>query len=196
MLNNNTKIKVLNRKNGTVFYDIPDLNVARSFHPYEAKELTFEEVKKLSYVPGGMQLLRETLLVDNKEACEAIFNENLEESVPEYFYTRAEVKTLLTLGSIDQLADCLNFAPASVIQLIKEEAIALPLNDVEKRDLIKEKTGYDITKALEIKKEAAAPEEEPKTRTATPTAKTTTATATPVRRAAAPITKTTTTTSK
>lgn len=187
MLQHNTKIKVLNRDNGTVHYDIPDLRIVRTFQPNETKVITFEEIEKLSYIPGGMRLLKDYLMIQNKEAYEAIFNVNTDDADPEYFYTKEEVRTLLTEGSMDQLIDCLNFAPKSVIDLVKEEAVALPLNDVAKRDVIYEKTGFNITKALEIKKIAAEPIVAEKatpaaTKTATPAAP-----ATPVRRAATPI---------
>lgn len=184
MLQHNTKIKVLNRDNGTVHYDIPDLRIVRTFQPNETKVVTFEEIEKLSYVPGGMRLLKDYLMIQSKEAYEAIFNINTDEADPEYFYTKEEVRTLLTEGSMDQLIDCLNFAPKSVIDLVKEEAVALPLNDVAKRDVIYEKTGFNITKALEIKKIAAEPAVAEK---ATPAAAKTATSATPVRRAATPI---------
>lgn len=187
MLQHNTKIKVLNRDNGTVHYDIPDLRIVRTFQPNETKVVTFEEIEKLSYIPGGMRLLKDYLMIQNKEAYEAIFNVNTDDADPEYFYTKDEVRTLLTEGSMDQLIDCLNFAPKSVIDLVKEEAVALPLNDVAKRDVIYEKTGFNITKALEIKKIAAEPAVAEKATPAAAKTATPAASATPVRRAATPI---------
>ena len=35
--------------------------------------------------------------------------------------------------------------------MIKDMAVALPLNDVTKREAIRDKTGFDVTKAIEIK---------------------------------------------
>ena len=129
----NTKIKVKNRSFGSVGYTIPDLNnLHREFEFNEQKELTYEELFKLSQVPGGMYIIENYLTIDNEEVVAAL----LGEVEPEYYYTSEDVTELLTNGSLDQLEDCLNFAPGGVIDLIKEIAVKLPLNDVAKRDLI------------------------------------------------------------
>ena len=63
MLNKNTKIKVKNRNNGSVGYTLPDMNnLRRKFYPGEQKEVTFEELQKLSYMPGGMYILKNYLI--------------------------------------------------------------------------------------------------------------------------------------
>ena len=69
MLDKNTIIKVTNRDNGTVGYTIPDLgNLHRLFQAGETKEITMEELRKLSYVPGGNNILKNYLILDNEEA--------------------------------------------------------------------------------------------------------------------------------
>ena len=52
----------------------------------------------------------------------------------------------------DDFLDCLDFAPVGVIDLIKQLAVSLPLNDMEKREAIKNKFGFDVTKAIENSK--------------------------------------------
>lgn len=143
-----TLIKVRNRDNGTVGYTIPDLgNLHRTFQPNEVKRLTFEEVQKLSWVPGGDVILRDYLVIeDNIEAVKEI----LGQVEPEYNYTEKEVKALLETGSLAQLQDALDFAPKGVIELIKDMSVNLPLNDVAKREAIFKATGFNITKAIEI----------------------------------------------
>ena len=75
MLENNTIIKVTNRDNGSIGYTIPDLNnLHREFAPGETKELTVEEMRKLSYISGGDVLLREYLTIDNKELIQELLN--------------------------------------------------------------------------------------------------------------------------
>ena len=54
-------------------------------------------------------------------------------------------------GSLDQFLDCLDFAPNVILDMVKELAVELPLNDIQKRDAIKEKLGFDVTKTIEIK---------------------------------------------
>ena len=70
----------------------------------------------------------------------------------EYYYDEDKVKDLLINGSIDEFLDCLDFAPSGVIDLVKNLAVTLKLNDYTKREAILEKTGFDVTKAIEINK--------------------------------------------
>lgn len=166
MLDKNTIIKVLNRDNGTVGYTIPDLNnLHRNFQPKEEKEVTMEELRKLSYLPGGETIIRDCLIIENEEA----LKELLSDVEPEYFYTEEDIKTLLISGTIDQFMDCLDFAPTGVIDLVKDLAVKMEVNDIRKRQAILEKTGFDVSKAIEINKETSE-EETPveKTRRAQP----------------------------
>lgn len=146
----NTKIKIRNRNNGVVGYAIPDMgNLRRRFTPGEVKEVTFEEIQKLSYQAGGDVLLKDYLVIENQDAVDALYAVE-----PEYFYTDEDVKKLLTSGTYDQFIDCLNFAPKGVIELIKKYAVELELNDVKKREAIFKKTGYNVTSAIDIKRES------------------------------------------
>ena len=158
MINDNEIIKVTNRNNGTTGYSIADLgNLRRTFAPGETKKIPMEELRKLSYIPGGEVILREYLVIDNKEALDELLNGGIE---PEYFYTEDEVKTLLLTGSLDQLMDCLDFAPGGVIDLVKKYAVELKINDIQKRQAILNKTGFNVTSAIEINEETLEGEEE------------------------------------
>ena len=152
-MDKNTIIKICNRDNAAVFYDIPEMNgLHRVFQPNEVKEVTLEELIKLSYEPGGMSLLKNNFVLNNKEAIKII----LGQVEPEYNYTPADVKNLLLNGSLDELLDCLDFAPEGVIELVKTLAVELPLNDVAKREAILEKTNFNVTNAIQIKKDTEA----------------------------------------
>ena len=71
-----------------------------------------EELKQLQYVSGGDYLLKHCLLINDEDALEVLNMRNLE---PEYFYTEDIIKKLLEEGTLDQLEDCLNFAPDGVV---------------------------------------------------------------------------------
>lgn len=159
MLENNTIIKVTNRDNGNVGYSIPDLNnLTRTFSPNETKEITMEELRKLSYISGGEKILRDYLIIQNEEA----INELLNHVEPEYFYTEKDIKELLVNGSLDALKDCLEFAPAGTIDLVKKISVELPLNDVEKRETIFKMTGFNVDSAVRIDRESKEEDEEHK----------------------------------
>ena len=160
-MNKNTLIKVKNRDNGTVGYTIPDLGIRRTFAAGETKEITFEELQKLHYISGGDFIIENCLLINNKDAIKEIFQERTVE--PEYFYTEDDIKDLLLNQSLDALLDCLDFAPKGVIDLVKDMAVKLEINDIAKRDAIFRKTGFNVNKAVEINKETSAPDATEKT---------------------------------
>lgn len=180
MLNKNTKIKVQNRNNGIVGYSVPDMNnLRRKFQPNEMKEVSYEELQKLSYTPGGMYILNHYLIIYNDEARAALIG-----AVElEYNYTEEDVKKLLLEGSLDELLDCLDFAPDGVISLVKDLAVKLEINDLSKRDAIFKKTGVDVTKVIENNHVNNTPEAETVRRVNAPAASSAAET-TPVRRTA------------
>ena len=147
-----TLIKVLNRNNGQSVYSIPEMNgLRRVYSAGEIKEVTFEELQKLSYIPGGMRLLKENLVILNNAAA---VKELLGDVEPEYSYTEQDIKKLMTQGSIDEFLDCLDFAPEGVKDIIKKLAVELPLNDVSKREALYEKTGFNVDSAIQLKKDS------------------------------------------
>ena len=155
MISKNTILKVTNRNNGSTGYTVADLGIHRHFSPNESKDITMDELRKLSYVPGGRYIIENCLIIHNEEAVREI----LTDVEPEYFYTETEIKQLLQQGSLDQLLDCLDYAPEGVISLVKNMAVDMKLNDVSKRDAIKDKTGFDVSKAIEIKIESEKTDE-------------------------------------
>lgn len=149
MLQKTDIIKVTNRNNGSVSYKVPDLGVYRLFQAGEVKDITFEEIQKLSYIPGGQYIINNMLLIDNAEAVNSLIG-NVE---PEYYYSEEDVKKLLLTGTLDQLDDCLTFAPNGVIDLVKKYAVSLKINDIQKRQLIQDKTGMNVSKIIAINEE-------------------------------------------
>lgn len=160
MLENNTMIRVTNRDNGSVGYTIPDMgNLHRNFQSGETKEVTMEELKKLAWLPGGQYILENLLVIENIEAQQEL----LPSVEPEYNYTRVDIENLLSNGSLEQLQDCLDFAPDGVVNMVKDIAVTTELNDMRKREAILEATRFNVSKAIEINREtekddvAAAP---------------------------------------
>ena len=141
-------VKVINKYNGTVGYTVPDLKVHRNFYPGESKEVSFNELEQLSYAPGGYAILTEYLEIQDEDAINYLFRKTPE---PEYHYSKEDIYKLMTTGTLDQFLDCLDFAPESVKEIIKDMAVDLPLNDVSKRNAILDKMGFDVNKAIEIK---------------------------------------------
>ena len=164
-MNKDKEIKIKNRSDGTVVYVIPELgdkrNICRSFAAGESKTITMEELEALTFVPGGTVLIKDYLQILDDEALNSISVA----TEPEYKMSEADIKNLILYGSQDEFLDCLDFAPAGVIDLIKSLAISLPMNDNAKREALFKATGFSVEKAISIQNQAKAAENAPEVKT-------------------------------
>ena len=144
MITSDTMYNVKNRSSSVVVYRIPETNLRREFQPGETKPIPFGELEKLTYQPGGHTLLEEFLQIIDEAVTT---NLNVHREV-EYDMSEAQIRDLLTLGSLDAFLDALDFAPMGVIDLIKTMAVSLPLEDYSKRKALLDKTGFDVDKAI------------------------------------------------
>lgn len=138
-------VKVTNRSAGIVVYKIPEKSIRREFQPKETKLLSEEEIRDAVAQEGVRALFYHYLFVEDEDILHDIVDVQEE---AEYWLDEKQIPTWMQTCSIDQFADALDFAPQGIKDLIKKYAIELPLNDVTKRDLIKEKLGCDITQIL------------------------------------------------
>lgn len=150
MIDEKKIVRVTNRDNGHVGYRIPDMNnLVRDFSANETKNITVEELKKLAYISGGPTLIRDYLVIEDPEVVEEI----LGDVEPEYYYNEEDVKKLLLNGSLDELKDCIEFAPKGTVDLVKQLAVELPINDITKRKAILDMTGFNVDAAIMINEE-------------------------------------------
>lgn len=152
MNNSSKKVQVRNRSNSIVIYHVDDMGVRREFQPGETKMIPVDELWALSQKAGGAYIIRNSLFITDP----ATVKEMPMRVEPEYYLDDKGVIDLLKNGSVDALLDCLDFAPNGVIDLVQKYAIELPLTDTRKIRAIKEKTGFDVAKALVHKEELAA----------------------------------------
>ena len=151
---NKRMFTVVNRSASKVVYKIPEMNIRREFAPGEVKIIGFDELMQLSYQPGGREMMIQYLQITEDKALQAVGIK----AQPEYYMTEGQIVDLLKSGSLEAFLDCLDFAPAGVIDLVKRWAIKLPLNDYGKRKALKDKTGYDVDAALKQLEEIKADE--------------------------------------
>lgn len=178
MINQNTIYNVKNRSSSVVVYRIPEDNIRREFAPGEVKKISFGELEKLTYQQGGREMLEQFLQIVDEVATS---NLNVHREI-EYDMSENQVRDLLLKGSLDAFLDALDFAPIGVIDLIKSMSISLPLTDLNKRKALKEKTGFDVDKALIHLEEERAEENENATPSAAPERRVKTEAPTPGRR--------------
>lgn len=151
----NTICAIKNRSSSLLVYKIPEKNIRREFAPGETKRIPFEEIRALSYQPGGSALIMNYLQV-NQDVLSALGYR----PEPEYFMNESQIKDLLINGTLDEFLDCLDFAPSGVINLIKQYSVTLPLNDLQKRRALKKFLGFDVDKAIVHVEEDKQTEEE------------------------------------
>jgi hypothetical protein len=90
----------------------------------------------------------------------------------EYFMSEEQIIDLIKNGSYEAFLDCLDYAPVGVMDLLKKYAVSLPMNDIQKRQALKEKTGFDVSKAISMN-EAEKAEDNGSEDQITPASKTT-----------------------
>ena len=145
MLRSEDMFNVKNRSTSVVVYRIPESNLRREWAPGEVKRIPFGELEKLTYQPGGRELIANFLQIMENEVTDDL-NVHRE---PEYNMSEEQVRDLILNGSIDAFLDALAFAPLGVIDLIKTMSVQLPITDMAKREALKAKTGFDVDKAIE-----------------------------------------------
>ena len=156
------QFNVKNRSASMVVYTIPEEGIRREFMPGETKKITQEELDKLSFQPGGRELMAGFLQIQSQDAVNKL-NIPVE---PEYFMNEQEVADLIVNGEYDAFLDCLDFAPTGVMDLIKKFAVSIPMTDTRKITALKDKTGFDVAKALENQRLEKEEEEADKERAA------------------------------
>lgn len=155
-MEDNRRFRVTNRSGSKVVYKIPELNnLRREYAPGEYRDITYHELELLSFQPGGAELMQHYLRIEDQELIDAL-NIHTE---PEYFWGDEEVIEALTSMSLDRFKDALEFAPDGTKQLIKDWAVKLPLNDVAKREAMKEMWRFDVAAAVQHDREDKATDE-------------------------------------
>ena len=144
MIRSEDMFNVKNRSTSVVVYRIPESNLRREWAPGEVKRIPFGELEKLTYQPGGRELIANFLQIMENEVTDDL-NVHRE---PEYNMSEEQVRDLILNGSIDAFLDALDFAPLGVIDLIKTMSVQLPITDMAKREALKAKTGFDVDKAI------------------------------------------------
>ena len=142
-------VTVENRTAGKIVYQIPDRHIRRELAPRQSIRVPKEEVEALSYTAGGLDLIRNHLLVKDEEVLDEL---NIHRE-PEYYMNADNVAKLIREGSLNEFKDALDFAPDGVKDMIKDLSVQMPLNDFSKRQALKEMTGFDVDAAIQHDKE-------------------------------------------
>ena len=161
MENKDRRVKVVNRTGGSLAYKIDTLRVTRHWpRPGDYLNISISELSELKTVPGGNYILKECLIIEDKEALNVLFPDI--ELEPEYNYGLKEVEALLYEADLAQLLDALDFAPKGVLELIKTKATEKLPNETAKIEAINKKFKIDLNKVNELHQEKEIKEQAPK----------------------------------
>lgn len=144
----NTKVEVRNLVGHSTGYVIPELHIKRHFEPFETKRVEAGELRELHYRKGGRIMLHEYLSVQNDELRHEF---DIPSDQVEYDWTEQDIRELLLNGDEDSLRDAIDFGPAGIVEQIKRMAFDLKIPDVSKREIIRDMTGTDVNKQIELK---------------------------------------------
>lgn len=157
------KIKIKNRSDSYVGYEIPDMHLTRDFAPNEDKMVEKIEIEKLSFQPGGQELINAYFQIFDTELAKEISPNYAHE--PEYTYTKEDVKRIILEASVEEFEDCLDFSPKGIVEQIKFMAVSLPMTDTRKMKILQDRYGINVQAAIEnIKDEEEQIQETTKTR--------------------------------
>lgn len=140
---NKNNVMVQNLTNMPITYIDNDGGVERRiiFRGQELVSVPRDMIERMRYDIGGSNLVKEYLSVKDEDIRAEI---GIPEDQIEYDYTKDDVISLLRDAKYDEIADALDFGPLGVVEMIVEEAVALPLTNRNIMKLIEEKTHKNI----------------------------------------------------
>lgn len=145
--NENTMVEVFNNSEGSVGYKTD--KIARTWSlPNTMKRVKLEEIYEVCNTKGGRAMLEDgTLLIKDSEIRETLGLNPL----TKYVVTTAELQKIFTQSKIEDLEELLQYCSESIFEKIIALAISLPLQDMEKLNLIKRYSGIDIYSIIQDK---------------------------------------------
>ena len=144
-----TMVNLVNMMDSPTGYKLMN-GTFRRFAPRGTMSVTAREVREVSNMPGTITLFQNYLRIDNKDLATelGVSDDSFEH---EYSWGRDEIVGALTTEPIEVLLDALDYAPDAIKESLVDIAVELEIPDVNRRKAIKDATGKDVTKMIEIK---------------------------------------------
>lgn len=135
------KISVVNRSRGAVGIDLSGGKTKYWKKTGDVVYFTMDELLEMTTISGGRKLLEKYLFVEDEEAQLAVYSQ---EMPPEYSYNERHIDLLLYELSEDYLADAIKFAPAGVLDLLKDHGMRKLPNTMAKIEMINNALGVNL----------------------------------------------------
>ncbi len=140
--------KVTNKSTGPSIYRL-STGFRRELAAGETRMIPVSELAELVQVPGGRVMIENFLQVQDPEVLNYLLNDEVQD---EYWLTKEMIPSWMESCSLDEFKDALDFAPIGTLDLIKDFAVKLPLNDYNKRQAVKDQLDFDVDTAVEATK--------------------------------------------
>lgn len=156
-MDKDTKIKVISTVLGSVTVQLPNLNFIRTWpNKGAAVMIPFSILEEGIFDIGFNNMLHDgDLYIEDMAAKRALGLEADDAKEPENIIVLNENKMLFLLktASVDVLKDTLSKVSLEQANNLAQYAIDHQINDFEKADIIKARTGRDITKSILLERE-------------------------------------------
>ena len=156
-MDKDTKVKVISTVYSTVTVQLPNMNFTRVWpNKGAAVMIPFAVLEEGIFDTGFNNMLRDgDLYIEDMEVKKALGLEPDNAKEPENIVVLNENKMLFLLktASVDVLKDTLSKVSLEQANNLAQYAIDHQINDFEKADIIKARTGRDITKSILLERE-------------------------------------------
>ena len=156
-MDKDTKVKVVSTVYGTETVQLPNMNFTRVWpNKGAAVMIPFAVLEEGIFDTGFNNMLRDgDLYIEDMEVKKALGLEPDDAKEPENIVVLNENKMLFLLktASVDVLKDTLSKVSLEQANNLAQYAIDHQINDFEKADIIKARTGRDITKSILLERE-------------------------------------------
>ena len=156
-MDKDTKVKVISTVIGSVGIHLPNLNFVR-YWPQKGSVvmIPFSILEEGIFDVGFYNMLKDgDLYIEDMEVKKALGLEPDDATVPENIIVLPENRIiyLLKTASIDELKDVLSKVSIEQANNLAQYAIDNQINDFDKSELIKARTGRDITKSILLERQ-------------------------------------------
>ena len=154
MIDKEMKINIKNETLGRVGINLPDLKLKRVWERKGViRQITFDDLQQAFYEPGVEYMFREGMLsIDNMDVKKelGLEPEDANEPVNVIILSDEQRKRFLTVMPMHEFRQEISKLSHEQINSLVDYAIANEIADLDKTEFLKEKTGIDIYKAIQL----------------------------------------------
>lgn len=154
MIDKEMKVNIKNETLGRVGINLPDLKLKRVWERKGViRQITFDDLQQAFYEPGVEYMFREGMLsIDNMDVKKelGLEPEDAKEPVNVIILSDEQRKRFLTVMPMHEFRQEISKLSHEQINSLVDYAIANEIADLDKTEFLKEKTGIDIYKAIQL----------------------------------------------